>query len=396
MLEPLTTLAFVQEVQPLASTIYLATSSSVKDSQLGFALEQINGQVLIDQGLNGAGVSIGIIDGGFLKADQNKSLEWFFEQNLVKGYRDYITPQSEPYSGVEALDDAHGTQVWQMVGGLNSSKDIQYGLATHAYYYLARTDHGKDERRREEDFWIAAMEWMDSCGVQVINSSLGYTKGFDDLELIAKCTNAIEAFNLIQKEKIDVLFLDIQMPKLTGIDFLKNITNPPQVIFTTAYRDYALDGYDLNITDYLLKPFSFERFLKAINKVCLNSKTQDSNINQIKDEAKEQNIIYFKADKKMIKVWLDDIFYIESMKDYVFVKTPKKDIISYQKISFLDEKLPEHKFLRIHRSFIIAVDKVEAFCATHVDVAGKGIPIGRNYKNQVLKKLNQENLLNAD
>jgi len=223
-----------------------------------------------------------------------------------------------------------------------------------------------------------------------------YIQKIDDLELVAKCTNAIDAFNLIQKEKIDVLFLDIQMPKLTGIDFLKNITNLPQVIFTTAYRDYALDGYDLNITDYLLKPFSFERFLKAINKVYLNSQTQDSNINQIKDEAKEQNIIYFKADKKMLKVWLDDIFYIESMKDYVFVKTLKREIISYQKISFLDEKLPGHKFLRIHRSFIIAVDKIEAFCATHVDVAGKEIPIGRNYKNQVLKKLNQENLLNAD
>lgn len=223
-----------------------------------------------------------------------------------------------------------------------------------------------------------------------------YIQKIDDLELVTKCTNAIDAFNLIQKEKIDVLFLDIQMPKLTGIDFLKNITNPPQVIFTTAYRDYALDGYDLNITDYLLKPFSFERFLKAINKVYLNSQTQDSNINQIKDEAKEQNIIYFKADKKMLKVWLDDIFYIESMKDYVFVKTLKREIISYQKISFLDEKLPGHKFLRIHRSFIIAVDKIEAFCATHVDVAGKEIPIGRNYKNQVLKKLNQENLLNAD
>jgi len=223
-----------------------------------------------------------------------------------------------------------------------------------------------------------------------------YIQKIDDMELVTKCTNAIDAFNLIQKEKIDVLFLDIQMPKLTGIDFLKNITNPPQVIFTTAYRDYALDGYDLNITDYLLKPFSFERFLKAINKVYLNSQTQDSNINQIKDEAKEQNIIYFKADKKMLKVWLDDIFYIESMKDYVFVKTLKREIISYQKISFLDEKLPGHKFLRIHRSFIIAVDKIEAFCATHVDVAGKEIPIGRNYKNQVLKKLNQENLLNAD
>ncbi|MCZ6692473.1 MAG: LytTR family DNA-binding domain-containing protein [Bacteroidetes bacterium] len=223
-----------------------------------------------------------------------------------------------------------------------------------------------------------------------------YIQKIDDLELVTKCTNAIDAFNLIQKEKIDVLFLDIQMPKLTGIDFLKNITNPPQVIFTTAYRDYALDGYDLNITDYLLKPFSFERFLKAINKVYLNSQTQDSNINQIKDEAIEQNIIYFKADKKMLKVWLDDIFYIESMKDYVFVKTLKREIISYQKISFLDEKLPGHKFLRIHRSFIIAVDKIEAFCATHVDVAGKEIPIGRNYKNQVLEKLNQENLLNAD
>lgn len=225
-----------------------------------------------------------------------------------------------------------------------------------------------------------------------------YIQRIDSLELVARCNNAIEAFNLIQQKEIDLLFLDIQMPKLTGIDFLKNINNPPKVVFTTAYRDYALEGYELDAVDYLLKPISFERFLRAVNKVSqMSNNTQQPATMPMATESTssgyDQAFIYLKADKKMIKFLLKDILYIESLKDYVRVKTGYKEVVAYQKISYLEEKLPENKFLRVHRSFIVAIDKVEAFSATTIEINGKEIPIGRNYKNVVLKILNQNNLL---
>ncbi|HAS39157.1 MAG TPA: DNA-binding response regulator [Microscillaceae bacterium] len=226
-----------------------------------------------------------------------------------------------------------------------------------------------------------------------------YINRIDSLELVARCNNAIEAFNLIQQKDIDLLFLDIQMPKLTGIDFLKNINNPPRVVFTTAYRDYALEGYELDAVDYLLKPISFERFLRAVNKVSqMNSPAQVTPIPIMAESSSsgyDQAFIYLKADKKMIKFLLKDILYIESLKDYVRVKTAHKEVVAYQKISYLEEKLPENKFLRVHRSFIVAIDKVEAFSATLIEINGKEIPIGRNYKNVVLKILNQNNLLES-
>jgi len=226
-----------------------------------------------------------------------------------------------------------------------------------------------------------------------------YINRIDSLDLVARCNNAIEAFNLIQQKDIDLLFLDIQMPKLTGIDFLKNINNPPRVVFTTAYRDYALEGYELDAVDYLLKPISFERFLRAVNKVSqMNSPAQVTPIpimTESSNSGYDQAFIYLKADKKMIKFLLKDILYIESLKDYVRVKTAHKEVVAYQKISYLEEKLPENKFLRVHRSFIVAIDKVEAFSATLIEINGKEIPIGRNYKNVVLKILNQNNLLES-
>ncbi|MBC5993514.1 LytR/AlgR family response regulator transcription factor [Pontibacter cellulosilyticus] len=226
----------------------------------------------------------------------------------------------------------------------------------------------------------------------------------DNLELVCRCSNALEAYNCLQSHEVDLLFLDIQMPKLTGIDFLKSLANPPKVIFTTAYRDYALDGYELNVVDYLLKPIAFERFLKAVSKVTAAEAPKPVaaptpavapvNATTSGQDYKEA-FIYLKADKKMVKVMLADILYIESLKDYIRVKTESKEIISYQKISFLEEKLPTDKFLRIHRSFIVALDKIQAFSATAVDIGKTEIPIGRFYKNEVLQILNQNNLLEA-
>ena len=142
--------------------------------QLGFALEQINGQAIIDAGLTGDGVKIGIIDGGFLKADKSESLARLFQENLVGGYKDYLDPEADDFAGHIAFDDLHGTEVWTLIGGVSELKDTQYGLATEATYYLARTDHGGYERRQEELNAIEAMEWMAEQGVQIINISLGY------------------------------------------------------------------------------------------------------------------------------------------------------------------------------------------------------------------------------
>ena len=146
--------------------------------QLGFALEQINGHAIINAGLTGKGVKVGIIDGGFLNADKEESLAHFFQEGLIEDYKDYLDPEAENYDGSKALDDMHGTEVWQLIGGLSKRKQVQYGLATGAAYYLARTDHGGYERREEEQFAIEAMEWMAGQGVKIINLSLGYNFGY--------------------------------------------------------------------------------------------------------------------------------------------------------------------------------------------------------------------------
>ncbi len=213
-----------------------------------------------------------------------------------------------------------------------------------------------------------------------------YTARVDHLQLVATFRNAISAFTFLQQNKVDLIFLDIQMPKLTGIDFLKTLRYPPQVIFTTAYRDYALDGFDLEIVDYLLKPISFDRFLKAVGKASPRPEGKEV---AAPVHAKDE-FLYFKVDKKMVKCRVADILIIESSKDYVKVKTADKEIITQQKISYLEDNLPKDKFLRIHRSFIINLDKVDAFSAADVDLGTHQIPIGRNYKSEVIRILSRQ------
>jgi DNA-binding LytR/AlgR family response regulator len=203
-----------------------------------------------------------------------------------------------------------------------------------------------------------------------------YVSRIDEFELIAKCKSAVEAFNILQKEKIDVMFLDIQMPKLTGIDFLSSLPYPPKIIFTTAYSEYAVQGFELDATDYLLKPISFDRFLKAVNKV-LKKRSDESKSTKDLDDA----FIYLKSEGMMVKVNLTDITYIESVRNCVHVHTAEKEVVSYIPISAIEERLPKQLFLRIHRSFIVAIDKVEAFSNNLVQVQGNKIPVGRNYKD---------------
>lgn len=220
-----------------------------------------------------------------------------------------------------------------------------------------------------------------------------YCARLEDITVVASCTNAMEAFGALQQyAPVDVIFLDIQMPKLTGIDFLKSLHHPPKVIFTTAYRDYALESYDLDVVDYLLKPIAFDRFMRALGKVIptqnpaqevLPSGTNSSTANQ-------EAYMFLKADKKMVKIYLKDIGFIESLKDYVRVFTPEKVIVSHQTLSYLEEKLPDEEFLRVHKSYLINLNRVEAFSPTILEILGEEIPIGRHYKGTVMQRLQQQ------
>jgi DNA-binding LytR/AlgR family response regulator len=217
--------------------------------------------------------------------------------------------------------------------------------------------------------------------IEVLES---YISRIDKLSLSGTFNNAIKAFEYLQQHQVDLIFLDIQMPRLTGLEFVKTLTHPPKIIFTTAYREYALDGFELEAVDYLLKPIAFDRFLKAISKIVPETNVRTEPTIKFSDD---DPFVYFKVDKKMIKIRLTDILYIESLKDYVKVVTPEKEIITHQQISYLEHKLPENQFIRVHRSFIAAIDKVEAFTATDIEMGKHHIPIGRNYKSDVTAKL---------
>lgn len=219
--------------------------------------------------------------------------------------------------------------------------------------------------------------------IEVIES---YVARIESLELVGKFRNAIKAFDYLQSgETVDLIFLDIQMPKLTGLEFLKTLQHAPKVIFTTAYREYALEGFELEALDYLLKPISFERFMKAVSKAL--GQTSTSSEPEVSLSADGDDFIFFKCDKKMIRVSLKEILYIESVKDYVKIKTSDKEVVTHQKISVLETKLPAAHFIRIHRSFIVNIPKIESYSASEVELNKESIPVGRNYKTDVMERL---------
>ena len=216
-----------------------------------------------------------------------------------------------------------------------------------------------------------------------------------ELELVAKCSNALEAGELLRKEKIDLMFLDIQMPQLTGTEFLKSLQHPPMVIFTTAYPNYAVEGFELNAMDYLLKPISFERFVKAVNKA-LEHQALESKQGEEKEEEDNDDFVFVKADKKLIKVYYKDILYIEGLKDYVIIYTSSDKIITLQTMKNLETKLPLNTFKRIHRSYIVNLDKIQAVIGNMVEILQKEqsklLPIGKNYREEILKIINEKRL----
>lgn len=212
-----------------------------------------------------------------------------------------------------------------------------------------------------------------------------YVEMVPSLTLSGQCGNAIEAVSFLQQQKVDLLFLDIHMPQIKGIDLLKILSHPPKVIFTTAHAEYALEGYELDAVDYLLKPIQFERFLKAVSKAFHFVKPSPNGTPV--EEAKKEAYIYLRADRKMVKVLLEDIFYVESMKDYVKVYTGNGTIITKQSITAMEAMLPEKSFIRTHRSFIASLDKIKSFTPELIEMEKAEIPIGKLYRNNVMKVL---------
>ncbi len=226
--------------------------------------------------------------------------------------------------------------------------------------------------------------------IKVIESHIS---NFDDLKVIGTCQSALEAFPILQKEKIDILFLDIEMPKINGLSFLKSLKNPPLVLLTTAHRDYAIEGFDLGIVDYLLKPISLDRFMKAISKIYrLKNPSQEHKNRKSIPEAKSLSHIYVKSDRENVKINLAEIQYIESLKNHIKISTLKGTHITLVSISETAKKLPSSNFVRIHRSFIINLNHVDSFTNSYVSIQRKSIPIGNVYKTRVLELLNQNSI----
>lgn len=224
-----------------------------------------------------------------------------------------------------------------------------------------------------------------------------YIEKIPELKLVRKCSNAFEANDALKNHDIDLMFLDIQMPQLTGIDFLRSVANPPLVIFTTAYANYALEGFELNAIDYLLKPISVDRFMKAVNKAIDQIELQRRDQAGTGDTAEAgPDYIFVKADKKLVRVNFDDIVYIEGLKDYVIIRMESARVITLQTMKSLEDKLPQDKFKRIHRSYIVNLERIDAVVGNMVEVTEKGqakhLPVGKNYREELQQIIDQNRL----
>ncbi len=208
-----------------------------------------------------------------------------------------------------------------------------------------------------------------------------YIRQVPFLQLRGTCADAIFAMEMMQKEKVDLIFLDIHLPKLKGLDFIKTLKHPPHIIITSAYHEYALQGYEYNVVDYLLKPVEFSRFLMAVNKLRQSSEQVAHTTTQ--PVPGERAFLFFNVSKKKVKIFLDEILFIESLKEYIRIVTKTKTILTKFQLGQIEEILAKNNFLRVHRSFIVAKDKIDAFTATDVEINGKQIPVGRSYKELV-------------
>jgi two-component system, LytTR family, response regulator len=203
----------------------------------------------------------------------------------------------------------------------------------------------------------------------------------NQVECIGSYTKPVDSISLLNSGDVDILFLDINMPSISGIDFLKAIPNQPYVIFTTAYREFAVDAFDLNALDYLVKPISAGRFLKAMNKFLSMKETQNQ---------KPKELIHIKADKKNYKIPAENILYIEGLDNYIKIKTTTNNLICYESLSGIVKEFPAEMFLRIHRSFIINIKLIDHYTSSYIMVDGREFTIGRNYKEHVLNRLEEQ------
>ncbi|AXT19822.1 response regulator [Flavobacteriaceae bacterium AU392] len=206
----------------------------------------------------------------------------------------------------------------------------------------------------------------------------------EHINVVAVCKSAMEAFNNISTQTIDLIFLDINMPDISGISFAKSINSEIKIIFTTAYRDYAVDGFELQAVDYLLKPISFERLLKAVNTY-FNVYTPTPTKALVESEAID--FMFVRSDRKMIKIDFNNIIYIESYSDYIKIHLTEQVIVTRETISVIEAKLPKQQLIRIHRSYIIAINRISSFTNEHITINNKALPISRSYKKEVLQVL---------
>ncbi|WP_406684648.1 LytTR family DNA-binding domain-containing protein [Seonamhaeicola sp. MEBiC1930] len=211
-----------------------------------------------------------------------------------------------------------------------------------------------------------------------------HLKSFDHIEIVETFNNPLKAYRVLEQEKIDVIFLDINMPQMTGFSFIENLSYKPLIVITTAYREYAVKSFELDILDYLVKPIPFNRFLKTVNKiyqqVYVSNATADTSLQQ-------EPHIFLKVNKKLIKVNLNDILYIESLKDYIKVITSLGDYVVHKSLTAITEELPQSNFMRIHRSYTVSINKVVALDGNTVEISGRKIPIGRNYQKQAKERI---------
>jgi len=217
-----------------------------------------------------------------------------------------------------------------------------------------------------------------------------YIGKIEGLELAGKCRNVIEASELLKKKKIDLLFLDIKMPGVSGVEFVRLVKDLPAFVFTTAYEYYAVEGFELDAIDYLVKPFTFERFKKSVDR--FKGRIKDTANSESLSDDFEKTFVYLKSSGKMVKVFFKDIIYIESLRNNVKIVTRDREIVTHKKISELEENLPGERFIRIHRSFIVSISKIDSYTHSEVEAGSHFIPIGRNYREKVIEELGKRGI----
>jgi len=218
----------------------------------------------------------------------------------------------------------------------------------------------------------------------------GHISKMENFEVVNECGNAMQAMDTLRNNTIDLMFLDIKMPQISGIEFLKTLKNPPKVIITTAFSQYAIEGFELDVVDYLMKPVTFERFFKAINKYFATRTQQDITLEN-ETGFDEHAFIYVKENKKIIKIYLKEIHFIEGLNEYIRIHTDNRRVVIKSSLQSIEKKLPPEQFIRVHKSYIVSIPKIRAFNATTIELENAKVRIGRNYKNQVFSALQFKN-----